>query len=272
MTTFVDQTTLVSATFMNAVAAIIEALPITALAAVTPATDKVPYFTGSSSAGVADLSSFGRTLIAVADAAAARAALGVESSTSDDEIDAIAALTSAADTVPYFDGPGSAALASFVAFGRTLVACVDAAAARTALGVQPTASPTFTGTATLPTTALGNHAVSGAKTFSFNSVVDEGNSGASKTIDFGTSQYKKLTMTASCTFTFTAPPGPCVVILDIYQNGTGGYAMTLPASVKWDEAYAAGDKLLTTTAGARNKLVLHYDGTDYVADLKKNIA
>jgi hypothetical protein len=105
----------------------------------------------------------------------------------------------------------------------------------------------------------------------FGAVTDDGSSSTSKTIDFSAAQYHKLSMTGNCTFTFTAPAGPCVVQLELTQS-TGSHTMTLPASVKWPGNYTASDKLLSTAASARDLLILRWNGTDYVANLIKGIA
>ena len=75
----------------------------------------------------------------VADAATARANLGVSLGTNvqayDAELAAIALTTSAADKLPYFIALGTAALADFPSFGRSIAASTSAAAARSTLAV-----------------------------------------------------------------------------------------------------------------------------------------
>lgn len=54
---------------------------LAAIAGITSAADKLPYFTGSGTAGTADFPSYGRSLVATTDAPTARALLGAGTST-----------------------------------------------------------------------------------------------------------------------------------------------------------------------------------------------
>lgn len=94
----------------------------------------------------------------------------------------------------------------------------------------------------------------------FGSEVDNGNSGAADTIDWGAGNKQKSTLTGNCTFTFTAPDGPCNLVLKLVQDGTGSRTVTWPASVKWPAGTAP---TLTTDAAAVDIITFYFDGTSY---------
>ena len=69
------------------------------------------------------------------------------------------------------------------------------------------------------------------------------------------------------TFTFTAPTNPCTLMLTIIQDGTGSRTLTWPATVKWP---GGTEGVLTTTANARDKVALDWDGSQYDAVISKD--
>jgi hypothetical protein len=117
---------------------------LTAVNALTPAADRLAYYTGASTAALATLTAFGRSLIDDVDATAARTTLGLGTAatsastafqSSDATLTALAGLTTAADRLPYFTGVDTAAVATLTSYARTLLDDADAATARATLGL-----------------------------------------------------------------------------------------------------------------------------------------
>ena len=110
------------------------------LSGLTQASNKGIFFDTANSAATFDLTSAGRALLDDADASAQRTTLGLAIGSDvqayDAELAAIAGLTSAANKLAYFTGSGTADVADFTAFARTLLDDANASTARSTLGVS----------------------------------------------------------------------------------------------------------------------------------------
>ncbi len=131
---------------------------------------------------------------------------------------------------------------------------------------SPTMSdPTDSGTTTTP---KQQGAASAAQFSQFVGEYDNGNSGASKTIDWSKGDRQIVTMSAACTFTFSNAVKGQTLTLRLVENGTGGYSPTFP-TLKWAGGTVGTP---TTTANAINLYIFYYDGTNYLAQLAAGFA
>ena len=114
---------------------------LTAIAGLTSAADTLPYFTGSGTAALMTVSAAARTVLDDASVGAMLTTLGGQPL--DSELTAIAGLTSAADSVPYFTGSGTAALMTVTAAARTILDDTTVGAIATTLGLGTSSNPQF---------------------------------------------------------------------------------------------------------------------------------
>jgi hypothetical protein len=105
---------------------------------------------------------------------------------------------------------------------------------------------------------LGSGSVK-AKTVVFDEY-ENGNFGATPTLDWNNGQKQHGTLSANATFTFTAPAAEGNFTLRFTQ-GAGGYTVTWPAAVKWPGGTAPN--LNPQTGGEINVVTFYYDGTSY---------
>lgn len=107
---------------------------LTALAGLTSASNKIPYFTGSGTAGLLTLDTDG-TLAANSDTTvASQKAVKTYAQPLDSELTALAGLTSAANKIPYFTGSGTAGLLDLSTINRSTTVGQTGVVAPEALG------------------------------------------------------------------------------------------------------------------------------------------
>lgn len=103
-----------------------------------------------------------------------------------------------------------------------------------------------------------------AKTISFDAEYSNGSLGATPTINWNNGQKQVGTLSANVTsITFTAPPGPCNLMLRLVQDGTGGRTVPVtawPSTVKTGAGYTPP---VASGAGDESLFSLYYNGTDY---------
>lgn len=110
---------------------------------------------------------------------------------------------------------------------------------------------------TIPSTILE---VNGA--LSFTNEEDNGNSGASATIDFTDGNKQTVTLNNNTTLTLTSP-GVGNYLLRVVQDGTGSRTVTWAASsgsIKWP---SATPPTLSTAASSEDIITCYHNGTDF---------
>ena len=127
--------------------------PLTAINGLTPAADRIAYYTSASAGALATLTSFARTLLDDADAATARTTLGLgtaatQNSTAfqsaDATLTALAGVTTAANKLPYFTGVDTAAVADITTAGREILSTASSGTNGQVLTSSGGGAPTWT--------------------------------------------------------------------------------------------------------------------------------
>lgn len=162
--------------------------------------------------------------------------------------------TLAAAAMPAFTGDATSsagATALTIASAAVSLAKMANLAAQTIIGRATGAS---TGVPTALTPAQVMAVIFGAST-----LISIGSSGSTKTIDWTAGMMQTITMSANCTFTFTAPTFVTRLELTIVQDSTPR-TITWPAAVQWIGGAAP---TLSAGSGAVDIITFSYNGTNY---------
>ena len=101
---------------------------------------------------------------------------------------------------------------------------------------------------------LNNHDAQAIRTATFNGLIT--GSGSGGVINWPAGQKQQFTMSGTGTLTFTAPAGPCNLMLKLINGGA--YTITWPAAVDW-----AGGAEPSWTSSGTDIVAFFYDGTTY---------
>ena len=113
-----------------------------------------------------------------------------------------------------------------------------------------------------------NQDIENVKTLTMNGEIDDGNSSTADTIAWTSGNFHKSTLTGDVTYTFTAPVGPCTLVLKLVQDGTGGREVTWPATVLWE----GGNAPALSGAGLTDIVSFYFDGTNYYGSCLYNMS
>lgn len=117
-----------------------------ALRALTPATDRAPYFTNGTTAALMTVTAFARTILDDTTNTAVRTTIGAQASHAN--LTALSGATAETNTFPYWNSATTMLASPITAFGRSLIDDADAPAARTTLGLGTAALSDVTTSAT----------------------------------------------------------------------------------------------------------------------------
>ncbi len=98
--------------------------------------------------------------------------------------------------------------------------------------------------------------------------IDNGSSGATKTIDFANGPAELLTLSADCVLTLSNPLSGAAYVIRVIQ-GASPFTITWPVNVLWPGGTAP---TLSPAAGNIDLINLYYDGTSYYGTFAQNFS